>query len=373
MRAPIPTRIVESVRPERASPRVVEREFRARLEDGARLRPAGAAKTRPLRLLAAGYTPRHALRLFDTTYYLAGVRQNDDIRFFVGYVAQDAGGEPARDLYPRIFYKDVSLIWRSASHFIRTGDENWIGKGDLRIVEEDGEAFDVSDEATTNLPLEVQTAFEVSMRAASRIPEDRKAVPLVLRRAPPGRLEAYRDFTDPRRRAQADRRNLVNGGKSVARFTRRNDPTSLRFAKGYEPDFGRGILEVASSRSRLFGGVVRRHRILSTNREIQYLFLSGPRHVWIVPPQTLGTQLSSYGVRTVDVVADEDLFVPGYEYHFGEEHDDPSALFDQIPPGFAGEPSPMDPTRADTSRWLDQLPVIREFRRVVLGAGRRPG
>jgi len=107
-------------------------------------------------------------------------------------------------------------------------------------------------------------------------------------------------------------------------------------------------------------------RILSSNREIQYLFMAGPRHVWIIPAQATTTELSSYGVRTIDVVADEYLFVPGFEYQSAYGPGDVAEVLHQIPKGFAGEPSPLDPSRADASAWLDRLPVIREFRRKVL-------
>ena len=153
----------------------------------------------------------------------------------------------------------------------------------------------------------------------------------------------------------------MNRGRKIARFRRRGDPESLEFVSGYEPDFRRGILETSRSRSRLYGGTLRRHRILSRNRRIQYVFMAGRRHVWIIPPQATTTELSSYGVRTVDVEADEDLFVPGFEYHFM----DGDHLHSQIPKGFAGAPSDEDPHRADASAWLDRLPVVREFRRKV--------
>ena len=193
---------------------------------------------------------------------------------------------------------------------------------------------------------------------------------LVLRRGPADRFEAYRDFTAPRRRAQADPRNRVNGGRSIARFTRRNDAGSLRFAKGFEPDFRTGILEVSDSTSRMYGGRLRRFRTLSSNREIQYLFMAGPRHVWIIPPQATTTELSSFGVRTIDVAVDEHLCVPGFEYDFDDDYEDLSALFEQIPKGFAGARSVHDTSRADASRWLDGLPVVQQFRRQVLGRRR---
>ena len=360
MAARIPTRIVPSVQPSEQTPREIEREFRALVDAGMPIRPAGAARRRPRRLLA-GYTPKHKLALFDTTFYLTNVRQNEDIRFFVAYVVQGAGR--ARTAYPRLFYKDLSLVWRSASHFLRSEDGIWIGKGDVeRIADGEHETL-CSVESTTDLPLEIQTALEETTRRAGTIRTEWKAIELVLRRGPDDRIEPYRDFTEPRRRARANPRNLVHGGRRVARFARRNDPTSLRFAAGYEPDFDKGVLEVTFSTSKLYGGKLRRFRILSRNRRIQYLFVTGPRHAWIIPPQATTTELSSFGVRTIHVEADEDLFIPGYEYHFVDDGEDPPRLVSQIPEGYAGAPSELDPRRADASPWLDRIPVIQEFRR----------
>ena len=356
----IPTQIVKSPRPERRSPQHVEADFRKRLDEGLVLRPVGTARACPRGLLAQGYAPRHRVELFDTVLYLSDVRQNDYVRFFVAYVVQ------AEAAHPRIFYKDVSLVWRCASHLTRLGGDWWIGKGEVVSVLQDGEPVDTSLENTTDLPIELQPALEAILRKMDAIPTDLAALRRVLRRAPDGRIEPYRDFMEPRLRARANPRNRVNRGRPVARFTRRNDPSSLRFAPGFEPDFNRGILETHRSLSRLYGGTLRRYRILSRNRRIQYLFMAGPRHVWIIPPQTTTTELSSYGVRTVDVPADEDLFVPGFEYHFM----DGDHLHTQIPKGFAGAPSELDPDRADASAWLDRIPVIREFRRKILGASR---
>ncbi len=358
--------VAPSARPSEVPPRRVAREFRALLASGAVLRPAGAARKRPAVLLARGYAPRHKIELFDTTFYLTDARQNPDIRFFVAYLVK---GTPRRGtpVHPRILYKDVSLVWRSASHFIRSHDENWIGKGDLKTTVVNGEEIEYADEATTNLPLEIQTALEVVLRRAARVRRDDAAISLVLRRGPDDRLAPYRDFSEPRRRAGADPRNRVNRGRPVARFTRRNDPESLVFTPGFEPDFARGVAERSESRSRLYGGRVRRFRVVSRNRQVQYLFFAGPHQVWIAPAQTTGRELTSYGVRPVDVPADEDLFVPGYEYHYVDDTVDPPVLVSQIPEGFAGDPSAEDPARADASAWLERLPVVRAFRREVLG------
>jgi len=358
------TRIVPSVTPAELTTRQVAAEFRKLLGTGAKIRAAGEAKDKPEELLSLGYTPKHAISLFDTRFYLTSPLQNPALRFLVAYVVQRNAATGRLEVYSRIFYKDLSLVWRCASHVIANHGDFWIGKGDVRTVRRGGYEFVECVESTTDLPFEMQTALETVNRSAPPR-NDEEALYLVLRNAPSSRTEPYRDFTEPRRRAAADRRNLIHGGRSIARFARKNDPTSLRIVAGFEPDFHRGILETSEGRSAMYGGRLRRFRILSRNRKIQYLFFAGPKHVWIIPPQALTTELSTYGVRTVDVVADEDLFVPGYEYHYFDEHSDEED-FSQIPEGFAGEPSDHDSDRADASAWLDLIPVIAEFRREVL-------
>ena len=235
----------------------------------------------------------------------------------------------------------------------------------MKPVIEDGEERFYTAEETTNLPLELQPALDLLSRSAKTIVRDDRAIGLVLRRGPDDRTEPYADFTGPRRRAAADPGNLVNGGEPVAWFTRKNDPSSLRFARGYDPDFAKGILEVDPESSRLYGGPLRKFRVLSKNQRIQYQLVASTQHVWLVPPQALTTQLSSYAVRTIDVEADDALFVPGWEYHYLDEWEDPPRIYSQIPEGFAGEQSSVDPARADAGAWLEELPVLQEFRRAI--------
>ncbi len=75
----------------------------------------------------------------------------------------------------------------------------------------------------------------------------------------------------------------------------------------------------------------------------------------------------------MDVRADDDLFVPGYEYHFVDDDQDPPVLYSQIPAGWAGPASELDDARADASPWLDRIPIIEEFRKKVLHARARGG
>lgn len=358
------SKIVESVQPEDLSPRQVAAEFRGLVDGGATLHPAGEARDEPERLFAR-YTPRYALRLFAASYYLTDLRADDDIRFLVAWVGLRERSR-IRRLHPRIFYKDSSLIWRVATHFVKTEDENWIGKGDVRWEHGDGEDHVSSAEETTNLPLEIQSALDVLSRRGGHARRDLRAVPLILRRGPNDRIEPFADFTRPRRRARA--LWSLTGGRPVAYFARVGDPGSLEVTPGFEPDFAGGIIEVASSRSRFYGGAIEKFRILSANREIQYQFVAGPRHVWINPPQSLTTELMTYGCRTVDVEVPEDLCVPGYEFHYLDAGDEEPVLHTQIPEGYAGEPSPTDPSRSDASGWIDALPLVQRFRRDVLRA-----
>jgi hypothetical protein len=251
-----------------------------------------------------------------------------------------------------------------------TPDDLWIGKGDTVVTQDGDEEVTESREATTDLPIELQPALEALNRLPRRVPSDDAALHQVLRQGPDDRIAAYSDFTEPRRRARSNPRNRVNRGRSVAWFARKHDPASLRFAPGFEPDLDAGILERGGFGSKIYGGAIERYRILSRNRIIQYLFFAGPHQVWIAPPQATTTQLSSYGVRTIDVESDEDLSLPGYEYHYMDDSEDPPVLFSQIPPGFAGPLCPTDDARADASPWLDRIPIVQAFRRRVLGKSR---
>ena len=370
MKSVIPTRLITSVAPDSRHPDAIAREFKGLLEAGMKLKPSGEAKEDPVgMLLSAGYTPKYRVDLFGTRFYLTNARQNPALRFFVAYVVQGRAPRPGGAIFPRIFYKDISLIWRSASHLLASEDDFWIGKGDVKAVPGSAGTVYESVESTSDLPLELQAALETFNRKLRRVRFDTDAPYLVLRLGTPGRIRPYADFTAPRRRAAANPDNLIHGGKSIAWFRKKNDPSSLHFVPGFEPDFERGRIDQTSSTSAMYGGALQRYRVASSNGKIQYMFFAGARHAWIIPPQALSTELSSFGVRTVDVVADEDLFVPGYEYHYFAADADPAEHFTQIPEGFAGEPCPQDTDRADASAWIEALPVVREFRRKVLGRG----
>ena len=74
------------VRPAERTRRQIASEFRALIDDGARLLPAGEAKHDPVVLLERRYLPRHAVALFDAVYYLTDFKLEDGLNFFVAFV-----------------------------------------------------------------------------------------------------------------------------------------------------------------------------------------------------------------------------------------------------------------------------------------------
>ena len=341
------------------NPRSVRAEFVRAVDAGLELVCAGDLAGEPRRLLEIGHGPRSRLDLFGFRIYLTHPRQNPDLRFFVAYVVPPTG----RRAYARLFYKDISLIWRAASHLFLDGDEMWVGKGDTRIDRRGDWEFEESAEWTTDLPFEMQTALEELNRGVP-VKTDHRAPALLLRRGTRDRIRAFHDFTAPRQRAQRAGRSVA-GDRKIVWFENPGDPSSLRVLAGYEPDWDHGPVERYDHGSRLYEGTVQRLRFVSTNREVQHLLFLAPRHAWMVPPQTLDRDLTSYAVRPVQPNFDEEAYVPGYEYHFEDEHagDDDPDLHSQIPAGYVGAASDLDDSRADASAWLDEMPLLREFRR----------
>jgi len=359
----IPVETISNVAAEGKSPRQVGEQFRRMLDSGCRLRADGQAKSDPAGLLRIGYTPKYEIELFGTRFFLCNQRDAEGLKVMPAYVLPASTSRRGKQtIYARAFYKDSSLVWRSASHYINTPEMGWIGKGAVRLQTKRGVRDWYSAEETTDLPFEMQAALDdVSQRGRSKL-NDRRILSLVLRNAPSNRIWPYQDFEAPRELAMKSRVNRINNNRSIAWFADDDDPRSLQFEPGFQPDF-RAVIDVSTSRSSMYGGEIKKYRIASSNRRIQYLFVAGPHQVWLVNPQAFTAELSSYGLRTVDVVADEDLCIPGYEFF---DNAGTGELDDQIPAGFAGPVCPVDPDRADASPWNERLPIVRAFRRSIL-------
>ena len=340
--------------------RQVALEFRQLLASGRKLRVDGQGKQDPDGLLDRGYVPKSEIELFGARFFLCDLRLSHELKLMPAYVLlPDQHGRGKKAIHARVFYKDSSLVWRAASHYINTPDEQWIGKGAIKWVRKRGVEGWESAEESTNLPFEIQAALDDASQRSPRAKNDASILFLILRNAPAHRLKPYYDFESPRKRAMSLPANQINRQRPIAWFTDDNNPASLKIARGFEPDFNL-VIDVAPSYSKMYGGAVKKYRIASRNRRIQYLFVAGPHHVWLVYPQALTTELSSYGLRTIDVVADDEMSIPGYEFF---DNNSDGEVDDQIPPGFAGPICPYDPDRADASPWNERMPIIRAFRR----------
>lgn len=361
------TTIINNVAPLDLTARQVSVAFKQLLKEGYQLELKGQAKFQDPSYLIRTRPPKYIIDLFGVRFFLTDIRREAGFRFFVAYLVMPATAKQAKRIYPRIFYKDSSLIWRSASHLIKTGNEHWIGKGDLKPVIENGIEVFYSAEETTNLPFEIDTALDEISRRAPSVKVDKKAIEMVLRNAPEDRTMPYADFTNPRLAAMSRSECAIYNNQQVAWFTRANDPGSLKFATGFEPDLKQGLIDSSQTYSKLYGGKINKYRIASINRQIQYLFIMGPKQVWIIPPQPLDNLLTSYGVRAVESDAAEELCLPGFEFHYLEFDEDPGSLYSQIPKGFVGHASEIDPDRSDASPWIEKMPVIKNFRKAIKG------
>lgn len=363
----IPVKTIPNVVADALTPRQVGAEFRRILDAGHQLRVDGQAQSDPEKLLRIGYTPKYKIELFGTRFFLCNRRNAEGLKVMPGYVMPATpAGKAKAPVHARVFYKDSSLVWRSAPHYINTPDAHWIGKGAVRWLDKRGERGWYTAEETTNLPLEVQAALDDVSQRGPRGQNDKRVLSLVLRNAPSSRVYPYRDFEAPREKAMKPRANQINNNRRIAWFRDDYDPGSLQFEPGFEPDFD-ALVDVSRSRSSMYGGEIGKYRIASRNRLVQYLFVAGPHHVWIVNPQPFTVELSSFGLRTVDAIVDEDLLIPGYEFF---DNAGTGELDDQIPPGFAGDVCPVDPDRADASPWNERMPAVRAFRR-KFGIARR--
>ena len=152
----IPVATVANVEAADKSPRRVASDFRRLLDDGYELRADGRAAGDPTALLGMGYTPKYETELFATRFFLCNQRDADGLKIMPAYVLP--AGE--RRIHARVFYKDSSLVWRSASHYISTPEVEWIGKGAAKSVLENGKRQWYSAEETTNLPFEMQAALD---------------------------------------------------------------------------------------------------------------------------------------------------------------------------------------------------------------------
>ena len=189
----IPVEIIPNVKVTDRTPGQVARQFHGLLDNGYELRVDGQAGKDPMQLLRRGYTPKYEITLFENRFFLGNLRDVEGLKVLPAFVLPAEQGRKRR-IHARVFYKDASLVWRSASHYIDTPEEDWIGKGAVKRVKVDGESRWFSAEETTNLPLEIQAALDEASRRGPRSRSDHRILSLVLRtrhRIGSGRIRTF--------------------------------------------------------------------------------------------------------------------------------------------------------------------------------------
>ncbi len=136
------------------------------------------------------------------------------------------------------------------------------------------------------------------------------------------------------------------------------------FTPGYEPNFHHGVVHNFTTENPIYG-MVSSYVVRSTNGALQYLFnVDRAGRVWIGGVQTTSVALNRQGVRVDRVTVPDALLTPAFEY------------LRQMPRGYEVGPlhmkermHPTDSHYADATPFLNQLGVIQDFRRYVLGEG----
>ena len=144
---------------------------------------------------------------------------------------------------------------------------------------------------------------------------------------------------------------------SIDTFTRRGDPRSFVFRTGYEPDLVSGVRERFVSSSPRLHRHVRSFRVLSANREVQYLMhvagIDGQPRAWIGAVQSTTFTMTPAGLRSVAVAVEADFTLPA------------SAYYRLIPAGYRGAQVEEGAPYFDASSFTNALPDMAGVRRVA--------
>jgi len=277
-----------------------------------------------------GFNPKYKIVLNGITYYLSEpyISSENERPYFTAFIYRVNPETGKEEIFARTIYKSNSQnVWRVASH---KGPGGWIGKG--------------LGEETTNAPLEIQSLLEKIYLAKGELKVQKGFYEVLIEE---GYL-APEDFSQ----TIVFHGKELNGGISIGNFTDKGNPASFKFLAGYEPDLENGIVETFESKNPIYG-TVKLYRILSTNRQIQFIFnVDSEDRVWVGAVQPMGSRLTRFGVRADRVNVDENLLMPANEY------------YRQIPEQFRGEHK-VD-SYYDASAFLNQIPAIIEFRANVL-------
>ena len=261
-RSPIETAILPGVQPDPRDPRALATEFRAALADGVRLRPSGEAKQDPTPAAnsplrgALSHRPLPGSNLSDRVPLRRQPEFHGRVRRTVGVLRSRRRVRTTRGSST----KDSSLVWRVATHFVRSEDDNWIGKGDTKwelirrrrvLVQRGGDrepAFSRCRKRSTSLAGAARSHGGITTRSRSSCSAATEIA-----------SNPFAEFVTPRRRAAE--RYRIHGGKPIARFHSQGRSQHAALREGLRTGLPtRGWWTQSSSHSKLYGGPVTKFR-----------------------------------------------------------------------------------------------------------------
>ncbi len=312
-------------------------------------------------LMNAGFQPHYKIVVNGVAYYVSEPYTPSHGRAsFVYYFYRKNPKTGEEEIFTRSVYRSNSQnVLRVASH--RRPERRWIGKG--------------LGQATTTLPLELQSTFEkIYQTALSKGKLEKKEAFYEILRAKDSHMPAdsfmksmiayergeeaeQKDEKEPEEQILIGKfnehdRDQIEFIKGEMIFPR-GIPETFGFTPGFEPDFENGVVETFETDNPVYGGKVTSYRIISKNKEAQYLFnVDMKGRVWIGDVQGTHSEITRFGVRKNTIYIPSDFLTPANEYE------------SEIPEGYKGEWQHSD--YWDASAYIDKLPVVQEFRDKVL-------
>jgi len=307
----------------------------------------GAATFRDLFNLDRGLMPSHKFSVESgEVFYVSDpfVDPTSQKTVFLVYLKHIPKDGTAPQIFVNAYYRsDSQNVWRAASHQGVGENAWWIGKG--------------YDEQYQTLPSAVQEKLEGLKNSAAAIPTKEgfyKVLGL-------GEEHPY-DPAIMQSVMLSQIKNIVNPiGLSKSLFQ------TPQYERGLRPDFT--SCRTYETQSLLYGGKVTTYVVSSEDGAVEYLFnvavVNGVTKVWIGGLQYAHPKLTRQGIPSVPINAPWFYMTPAFEYASNIE-----TLKTKMGVDLSSYMRPQNIYRPekyiDMSSFLDQLPIIKDFRAQVL-------
>ncbi|MCA9792002.1 MAG: FHA domain-containing protein, partial [Candidatus Eremiobacteraeota bacterium] len=276
----------------------------------------------------AGLQPRHQLSVGGKDVAFSDPFKAGNYDAVLGYVKDGAG---KYNVQP--FYRSGSQgIWRAPSH--GNVGNGWLGKG-------------VGGEASTNLPIPLQKALNGALEQRPTLKgfDGNRAFYGVQRTS----LDDFAAAVKPESLGKFDRELPVAGPKKSS-----GAPEAFRYHNPQQaPNFSRGPVDSYGFKHPIHGDV-KAQVFPSKDGSLQYAFFRNQKNEpWLAQVDAPKSPVNEFGVRQRPIEPG-DLANPRLDYA------------DQIPVQYGGSKAQH---YTDAGRYVDELPIIKEYRRYLEGAG----